>query len=210
MRFWQFFALMLFANYFGTFFMYAFKAFGENKEPHPPISDETLTWAASIGSGIVNGISRITLGALLDRHGFKKLMTILMATQLVVSLICYHAVYVPWLFFTCILLNYMSVGGLFAIFPVSVQNVFGMEFGPQIYIWVLLGSFFASLLNMLSTVWLLPVLGFQALFYVGSFTQGLALVTLYFFEEKLDVDRLASYNALKNPEMEAKPQLNQI
>ena len=170
--------MMLFSNYFGTFFMYAFKTYGENKSPHPPISDSMLTWAASIGAGAVNGISRIVLGTLYDRFGFKLLFSVLMTSQLIVSLICYHAAYYPWLYFTCILLNYMSIGGMFAIFPVSVQRVFGLEFGPQIYVWVLLGGFCASLINTFSTVVLIKVIGFQALFYVGSCTQIITLLIL--------------------------------
>ena len=79
-RFWQLISLMLFSNYFGTFFMYAYKTYGENKSPHPPISDSLLTWAASIGAGLVNGCARITLGALFDKHGFKKLFTVLMVS----------------------------------------------------------------------------------------------------------------------------------
>lgn len=77
-RFWQFFTMMLFSNYFGTFFMYTYKTYGENKSPHPPISDALLTWAASIGAGAVNGTSRVILGSLYDKFGFKKLFSVLM------------------------------------------------------------------------------------------------------------------------------------
>ena len=73
-RTWQFFTLMVLANVFCTFFSYSYKVYGENKEPHPPISEKTLTWAASIGSGVVNGLSRIIMGALVDRVSFKKLL----------------------------------------------------------------------------------------------------------------------------------------
>ena len=195
-RFWQLVALMLFSNYFGTFFMYAFKTYGENKGEHEPISDAVLTWAASIGAGLVNGCTRLALGALLDKQGFKKLFAVLMTSQLLVSLVCYHAVNWPWLYFICILLNYMSLGGMYTIFPVCVQNVFGLVYGPQIYVWVLLGSFCASVLNTLSTLYLLPVIGFQALFYLGSVAQVITLLILRCFEENLDVDRLAKFNAL--------------
>lgn len=64
----------------------------------------------------------------------------------------------------------MSIGGMFAIFPVSVQKVFGLEFGPQIYVWVLLGGFCASLINTFNTLVLIKVIGFQSLFYLGSVT----------------------------------------
>ena len=71
---------MMFANWFGTFFMYSFKIYGENQKPHPPISDSVLTWAASIGGGLVNGFSRLTLGVFVDKYGFKKLFAILMTS----------------------------------------------------------------------------------------------------------------------------------
>lgn len=196
-RFWQLISLMLFANYFGTFFMYAYKTFGENGSSHEPISDSLLTWAASIGAGLVNGCSRVTLGALYDKFGFKRLFTVLMTSQLVVSLVCFHAARWPWFFFLCIMLNYMSLGGMFAIFPVCVQRVFGLELGPQVYVWVLLGSFLASLVNTLNTIWLVEILGVQMLFYLGSAAQVVTLAILFFFEERLDRRNLARFNALK-------------
>lgn len=66
------------SNYFGTFFAYSFKAYGSDGVTHTQISESLLTWAASIGSGFVNGASRLTLGALVDKQGFKKLFTIVM------------------------------------------------------------------------------------------------------------------------------------
>ena len=118
---------MILSQIFGTFFSYSYKVYGENQSPHPPISDTLLTWAASIGSGLVNGLSRISLGAIVDRVGFKTIFTVLMSIQLVNSLMCYWAAYIPWLYFTCIMLNYMCIGGTFAIFPVAVTNVFGID-----------------------------------------------------------------------------------
>ena len=39
-RFWQFFTMMIFANFFGCFFAYSFKTFGESSsEGHEQISD---------------------------------------------------------------------------------------------------------------------------------------------------------------------------
>ena len=133
-RFWQYLSIMILGNYFATFFSYSYKTFGENDRPHEQISDTTLTWAASIGSGVINGLSRIVCGTLVDRYGYKTMMNILMVVNLVNSLVCFWAAYVPSLFFICVLLNYAVLGGFFAVFPVSVQNCYGPEFGPQIYV----------------------------------------------------------------------------
>lgn len=69
---------MILANYFGTFFSYSYKPFGLASSPHDPISDKTLTWAASVGSGLVNGLSRIIFGTLVDKYSFRFLLSLLM------------------------------------------------------------------------------------------------------------------------------------
>ena len=187
---------MILSNVFGTFFTYAFKPYGLNVEPHPPISDATLTWAASIGAGLINGLSRIVMGATVDKVGFKKLFTVLMTIQLFNSLICYGAAFYPWIYFTCVLVNFWCLGGLFAIFPVAVTNVFGLQVGPQIYVWIMFGVFIASLINLIQSTFLIDKVGFAALFYFGSITQVLCLLVTYFYEEELDVERLRRHNGL--------------
>jgi len=63
-RFWQYYTIMICGNFFATFFSYTYKAYGEDSALHKPISDTTLTWAASIGGGLVNGSSRLLMGTL--------------------------------------------------------------------------------------------------------------------------------------------------
>ena len=53
-----------------------------------------------------------------------------MSVEMANSLVCYWAAYAPPLYFICILLNYIVIGGIYALFPVSVQSCFGLEFGP--------------------------------------------------------------------------------
>ena len=125
-------------------------------------------------------------------------MSILMAIQLFNSLVCFWAAYNAGAYFICVMLNYMVLGGLFAIFPVSVTNVFGLEFGPTIYVQILFGSFISSLFNLFTTKWVLPATNFVTLFYVGSVTQIGTLLMLWWFREELDVGRLARFNGIKN------------
>ena len=169
-RFWQFFAIMVFGNYFGTFFSYSYKTFGESDSTHDQISDKTLTWAASIGSGVVNGLSRIICGLIVDRYNFRQIMLILTTAQLINSLVCFWAAYVTAIYFMCVMVNYAVLGGLFAVFPVSVTNVFGLELGPQIYVQILFGSFVSSILNLISTKYVEPATNFVTLFYIGAGT----------------------------------------
>jgi hypothetical protein len=55
---------MVCGNFFSTFFGYTFKAYGEDSALHKPISDTTLTWASSIGGGLVGSLARLSMGYL--------------------------------------------------------------------------------------------------------------------------------------------------
>lgn len=187
-------------NFFGTFFSYTFKAFGEDSSIHPGLSDVMLTWAASIGSGVVNGFTRLSLGLLQDRKSFRALYGLLLIVQLLNSLVVYWASWIPWMFFICILLNYFSLGGLFAIFPTSVARVFGINMGPQVYVAILFGSFLSGVTNMFVTHYILPATSFVFIFYLGSVITVIVMIILFNFKEELDVDNLAKKGALRYKE----------
>mgnify|MGYP000927195903 FL=1 len=187
---------MVLGNYACTFISYSYKAFGESGESHDPISDSLLTWASSCGAGI-NGVARIIFGSLADKFSFRALMMVVLCIELGTALVIFPAAQVPALFFVCVLLNYTVVGGFFAIFPVSVTSVFGMEHGPQIYVQILIGSFISSLMNLITTQFILPATSFATMFYIGAGTTFGAMVMLFFLKEELDVDNLAKHNAVE-------------
>ena len=187
---------MLLCNFFPTFFNYTYKTYGEDKALHKPINDLTLSWAASIGSGLVNGVSRLSCGWLNDKFSFRQIMLVLMAIEVVVALSVYWVVEIVPIYFICVLLNYFAGGGLFAVFPNSVTRLFGLRVGPQIYSVILLASILSSTLNLVMVDVLLDSMGFAACFYFSALVTGVALVILYFFEEKLDSQRLYPVNGI--------------
>ena len=143
---------MTFCNYSPTFFSYSYKTYGEDSSSaHPPIDDQLLTWAASIGSGVVNGCSRLAIGSLMDYSNFKTIFGLLTLLQLFNALVQYWSAWSKVAYFLCVMINYLYLGGIFAIFPTAVQNVFGLKQGPQIYVFILLGSLFSSILNLITT-----------------------------------------------------------
>ncbi len=186
-RFWQYYFLMIGGNFFSTFFAYTYKVYGENQG----ISDQTLTWAASIGGGLVNGLARFIMGWLQDKVSFRTLMMGLMTVQLSISLVVYWLAAVPSLYFIAVVMNYFCSGGLFAVFPGSVTNLFGLNKGPQIYSIILTASIVSSSLNLLMTELLLPATGFLACFFVGSGMTVIVLIILWRFQEKLDIENLS-------------------
>ena len=147
-RFWQFFSMMVLFNIYGMLFITSFKPYGAASGlGRPPISEYTLTWAASIGGGLVNGLARIIMGAGVDKWSFKKLFVVLNFVQLITALCCYQAAHSPAAYTICIFVNYWSMGGVFSIYPVSVTNVFGLRIGSQVYVVVLIGIFIAQAIN---------------------------------------------------------------
>jgi len=182
--------MMVLANFFGTFFSYTFKGFAEDDTYHTIISDRLMSIAASVGGGLVNGATRITMGTLTDKFSFKLLFGIMMVVQLFNALVCFWAGKNGGTFFVCVMLNYFSLGGLFAVFPGTVIRTFGKEHGPSVYVLVLIGSFVSSVLNIFNTKLLLPNTSFLVVYMVGAGTTVLCLIVLYFYEEKLDVENL--------------------
>jgi len=127
--------MMFLANIYIIFFMYQYKSFGLAHG----ISDFTLSLAGSV-SGITQAITRLSTGYFYDKVGFKTLFYIIIIINLICSTACYFAVSVPWAYFICIQLNFMTLGAVFSLFPAPVVKTFGPTLGPKMYSFVMLSS----------------------------------------------------------------------
>lgn len=154
--------------------MYSFKVFGENNG----ISDSTLTWAASIGSGLVNGLSRIIMGYLVDKIKFKYLLASIFITWTTIGCTVFWMVQIPWLYFAAVLINYFCTGGFYAILPSAVNNTFGINCTPQIYSIILCSGFVSSVTNFLITTFVLPATGYLFIFLLGASGSFISLLIL--------------------------------
>jgi len=105
-RYWQFFFMCLLSNFYGGTFSYTFKPFAEDGTSHTPIDDKFMSIAASVGSGLVNGLTRVIFGLLVDKFTFKSLFGIIVTTQLINALACFWAAKWAPAFFVVVLLNY--------------------------------------------------------------------------------------------------------
>jgi MFS family permease len=186
--------MLLLANIFGGVFMYLYRTIGHKND----ISDHTLAWAAST-SAIVAVFSRITFGYLYDRFGFKILFNILMVLNIVNAFSAYHLKSIPSLFFISIQLNFLVIGGIFAIFPAPATQTFGKRYGAQVYSLLMFCDFFASLFDTILNKVLYDKfeVGPEYLFYVGGVASIIAMVVTFFFREKLDVERLDAKGQIK-------------
>ena len=109
--------------------LYSMKPFGESSESHTQIDDDLLTWAASIGA-ILNGISRLVFGTLIDKYSFRVLMGIILAFELAICIAFYFSAHSPSFYFALVLITYALIGGFFVILPVSITRTFGLKLGP--------------------------------------------------------------------------------
>ena len=75
--------------------------------------------------------------------------------------------------------------------------MFGLQRGPQVYVQVLIGSFFSSLLNLFATKWLLPATGYLYLFVLGGIVTLISIIVLFFLKEELDEERLLNKDLLE-------------
>jgi len=176
--------MMLAGNMFGGFFSYQYKTIG-NSDPNVN-NDLILSEAASV-SGIVQFVTRLSIGALYDKLGFKLIFIVLMVINTANAFICYHVRKIMWLYIVCIELNYVVLAGIFALFPAPAIKTFGPKYGPQVYTLILLGAPASSILDMINIKVLYDIIGEVPILAIGGVFSILALIVLVSFSERLDV-----------------------
>ena len=83
--------------------------------------------------GLVNGSCRLLWGYLMDKFGFKPLMSVIAFIEVLVSGSFYFIVKYDLLYITCVLLIAICIGGHFSILAPLFNKVYGVAIGPQAY-----------------------------------------------------------------------------
>ena len=83
--------------------------------------------------GLVNGSSRLLWGYLMDKFGFKPLMSAIACIEVFVAGSIYYIVKYDILYILCILLIAACIGGHFTILAPLFNKVYGVAIGPQTY-----------------------------------------------------------------------------
>ena len=121
--------MLFFSNIFGGFFSFQFKTIFESHYSGTGNADYLMSISASL-SGVVQFITRITVGQLYDKLGFKPIFFTLMIFNIINGLICYRVKEITWAYIICIEMNYLVIGGIFSVFPAPVIKTFGLFYGP--------------------------------------------------------------------------------
>lgn len=139
--------------------------------------NQTYLKVLGILFGIVNGSSRFLWGYLMDKFGFKPLMSIIAAVEVIVSASFYFIVKFDFLYIFSVLLIAACIGGHFSILAPLFNKVYGIEIGPQAY--GICGFFIgmANLTGPLLTMFLLK----EKKHYLIAFLIGGSLVLIKIF-----------------------------
>ena len=95
--------------------------------------DQNYIFALGTMFGLVNGSCRFLWGYLMDKFGFKPLMSVIAGIEIILAGSLYFLVNIPILFVISILLIATCIGGHFSILAPLFNKVYGVEIGPQCY-----------------------------------------------------------------------------
>lgn len=177
-HFYQYLLMLTLGNIFGGIFCYQYKPYGLAHN----LSDKMLTYAGGLSS-ITQFITRISVGYLYDKIGFKPINIALMIIALFAACFSVYSVRSAPFYFIIIQLNYMVIGGIFALFPTPAANTFGKEKGPQVYSLIIMGSLIAAFTDTMLVVFAFETLGVHKLYMIGGVCALISLIMSCFFDE---------------------------
>ena len=122
-RFWHMLIMLFFGEFYCLYNASSYKLVAQNT-----ISDRSLTIAGALGS-ILNGLSRVVWGALLDKYGFKKLYLMLLTIETIVSFSIESCKYNATLYIICVALSFLCIGGHISLFSATGVRIFGIRNG---------------------------------------------------------------------------------
>ena len=95
--------------------------------------DQDYIFVLGILFGIVNGSCRLMWGYLMDRFGFKPLMLTISFIEISIATSFYFIVKINILYFICVLLIALCIGGHFSMLAPLFNKVYGVAICPQTY-----------------------------------------------------------------------------
>ena len=156
--------------------------------------------------GIVNGSCRLLWGYLMDRFGFKPLMLIISFIEIAIASSFYFIVKIGELYFVCVLLIALCLGGHFSMLAPLFNKVYGVAIGPQTYG---ICGFFIGLANLtgplLCAFFLKEKEDFLVAFLVAGSLIIIKIICLIMFNEneKYNFEEIEKNNDLGKIERES-------
>lgn len=146
--------------------------------------DQAYLYVGGLLFNVLNGVSRLIWGFLLDKFKFKKIMIVITIIEIIVGSTIYFMVKYQIIYIIELLFVALCIGGSFSIIVPAFVDIFGLFIGPELYG---LAVIFISIANLLGPI-LITFIGKINYSYliVFSFGAGLCiikLIVLFFFDE---------------------------
>lgn len=146
--------------------------------------NQNAIFALGILFGIVNGSSRFLWGFLMDKLGFKILMSIITCIEVSVGLSLYFMVNYDVIFVIEVLLIGGCIGGNFVILAPTFNNIYGLQIGPELYGITSISIGIANISGpILAKILLKEKEDYLVAFIIGSCLSGFKIILLFFFNE---------------------------
>ena len=159
--------------------------------------NQDYIFALGIMFGLVNGSSRLLWGYLMDKFGFKPLMSVIAAIEVTLAGSFYFIVKYDLLYIMCVLLIAACIGGHFSILAPLFNKIYGVDVGPQTYG---ICGFFIGLSNLTGPLLCMFILKKNTDFLI-AFLFGGSLVMIKIFcllmfdeDEKFDFSEIQLNN----------------
>lgn len=113
---------------FGSMIVSNYKTYGQTLD----FEDSFLSTVGTLGS-VMNGVSRLFWGSLLERLGIKKIMLINLSVQIGLSFTLRWVSSSGAVYLIYVITVYFCYGGWYAMMPATITRIFGKKIGTTIY-----------------------------------------------------------------------------
>lgn len=124
--------MIYFSVLFGYFMASSYKDYGFIKIN----DDQYLSLIVGNFASISNGFSRFLFGYMLDIFGFRKIYFILLITELFIITTIEYIASNKIMFCIWVILSMACEGGHFVLFPSKTIEIYGLQYGTNIYSYV--------------------------------------------------------------------------
>jgi MFS family permease len=176
-RFYHITAMLFLGIFYGIYMAAVYK-----KTAQDFLDDDTLTLAGAIGS-VCNGCSRYLWASLQDVYGFRRVYSVVMVIQLVISATIWNVRANPYLYPLWVALSFLCEGAHFSQYPALSSKVFGVQYAGEIFTIIFMVIPASSALSYLLVQFGKDSIPPRTIFWIAAAFSLANLILTYFLDE---------------------------
>jgi MFS family permease len=176
--FWKLFMMVTLGISYPFFMKASFKNYGSLF-----FSDDAYLTMVATFVYAAAAVSRFFWGIIVDWIGFKKVYGFILGMEIVLAFTIMYvtdseALYIVWIIGT----NFCE-GGHFSLFPTLAQQIYGTDLGVRVFSILFCGITLSTVFGMIASTTLIPLWGWNSVFYTFGVFAVVALGILLWFDE---------------------------